>query len=103
MKTTERELMLLPVLNGVDDVGGPPQGAAREDARPTNDGALLDAYSDAVTTAAEAVSPSVVKIDVFKKAGRGGQQEGAGSGSGFIITPIYKPTGQSVVSIAQRL
>src|SRR5882724_10067030 len=53
---------------------------------PVSDGPLLDAYSNAVTTAADEVSPSVVKIDVLKKNSRGGR-EGAGSGSGFIITP----------------
>jgi len=59
---------------------------AREDARPTNDAPLLDAYSNAVVTATEAVSSTVVKIDAFKRWGRdnGGQP---GSGSGFIITP----------------
>lgn len=95
MKTTERNLTVLPLGWGeaTDEPSSQPSGQsgqAREDARPTNptnNGPLLDAYSDAVTTAAEAVSPSVVKIDVFKKGGRRGQQEGAGSGSGFIITP----------------
>lgn len=61
MKTTERDLKVLPVLNEVDDLGGTPQGAAREDAHPTSDAPLLDAYSNAVITAAEQVSPSVVK------------------------------------------
>jgi len=51
-----------------------------------NDGPLLDAYSNAVTNAADTVSPSVVKIDVRKSSGSRGK-EGGGSGSGFIITP----------------
>src|SRR5437588_3557482 len=41
-----------------------------------SDGALLDAYSDAVVRTVDAASPAVVKID----AGRGG-------GSGFVFTP----------------
>ena len=60
------------------------QGAAdetaREDARPTEaatDAALLDAYSNAVINAAEAVSPSVVKIDVRKSGARGARHEAA--------------------------
>jgi S1-C subfamily serine protease len=56
------------------------------------DGHLLDAYSRAVTGAAEAVSPSVAKIDIIQRSGvrRGpyrSQNEPHGSGSGFLFTP----------------
>jgi len=54
-----------------------------------NDAALLDAYSRAVVTAAEKISPSVVKIEVSKPTrGRNGERrERQGGGSGFIFTP----------------
>ena len=60
-------------------------GAAKFD-----DAALLDAYSTAVVSAAEKVSPSVVKIDVTQSAGRnrsGEPRERQGGGSGFVFTP----------------
>ena len=49
-----------------------------------DDGELLDAYSQAVTSAAEAVAPTVVHIDV--SADSAGQRR-RGSGSGFFFTP----------------
>src|SRR5215813_2892952 len=52
---------------------------------------LMDAYSRAVITAAEKVSPSVVFIEVHQPNRRGNAprmpQESRGSGSGFIFTP----------------
>jgi S1-C subfamily serine protease len=51
---------------------------------PADDGELLDAYSSAVTAAAEAVAPTVVHIDV--NAPRDGRER-RGSGSGFFFTP----------------
>ncbi|HXU13717.1 MAG TPA: trypsin-like peptidase domain-containing protein [Terriglobales bacterium] len=54
-----------------------------------SDGALLDAYSRAVVSAAEKVSPSVVKIEVTQKAvvRNGESHERHGGGSGFVFTP----------------
>src|SRR3954469_6373073 len=54
-----------------------------------DDSQLLDAYSNAVVSAAEKLSPSVVKIDVAQAArGRSGEStERQGGGSGFVFTP----------------
>jgi S1-C subfamily serine protease len=54
------------------------------------DSALLDAYSRAVVSAAEKISPSVAKIEVTQTAGRarnGEPRERQGGGSGFVFTP----------------
>jgi S1-C subfamily serine protease len=53
------------------------------------DAALLDAYSNAVVSAAERVSPSVAKIEVTTaQKGRNGEaRERHGGGSGFVFTP----------------
>jgi S1-C subfamily serine protease len=59
-----------------------------EDVENTSNEDLLDAYSRAVTNAAEKVSPSVVYIEMSRAvAGRNQARETRGSGSGFIFTP----------------
>jgi S1-C subfamily serine protease len=50
---------------------------------PTEDQALLDAYSRAVIDVVERVGPAVVRIDVKTKDGR----SGGGTGSGVIVAP----------------
>ncbi|MEO8603478.1 MAG: trypsin-like peptidase domain-containing protein [bacterium] len=67
--------------------GGGDLNTGAELAPPADDGALLDAYSQAVTAAAEAVSPSVVNIEVRHAAHRQRGKEAGGSGSGFVLTP----------------
>ena len=60
------------------------------DTAPHADVSLLDAYSRAVISAAEKVSPAVAKVEVTQTAGRarnGEPRERHGGGSGFVFTP----------------
>jgi S1-C subfamily serine protease len=64
--------------------------ATAASAIPDPDTDLLDAYSRAVTSAVERISPSVVNIEVHQSAGRapsGEPRERRGGGSGFVFTP----------------
>ena len=64
-------------------------GPVLETVAPYEDSALLDAYSRAVISAAEKVSPSVAKIEVTQsaRARNGESRERQGGGSGFVFTP----------------
>lgn len=69
---------------------------------------ILDAFSQAVTTASAKVSPSVVNIDVrqIPKPGLSGEHphEIRGSGSGFVLTPDgFILTNSHVVHAASRI
>jgi S1-C subfamily serine protease len=87
-------------LLGADDARHPGTGSAIPE-----DGQLLDAYSRAVTGAAEQVSPAVVFIEITKKAATPqGPRTISGSGSGFIFTPDgLIITNSHVVSGASRV
>jgi len=71
---------------GAEAASDPDRSAVAAD----NDNALLDAYSSAVTSAVDRVSPSVVNIEVHQSSGRtrsGEPRERRGGGSGFVFTP----------------
>ncbi len=71
----------------------------------TNQNDLLDAYSQAVVTACEKVSPAVVHISVERKSGRRSERRRKeGSGSGFLISPDgFIVTNHHVIQNAKRL
>jgi S1-C subfamily serine protease len=66
------------------------------------DGELLDAYSEAVASAAEGISPSVASIEVFR--GEDANEAPAAGGSGFAFTPDgFVLTNNHVVAKARRI
>jgi len=94
----------------MDEASDPKHGDADRLARAEPDEDLMDAYSRAVITAAEKVSPSVVYIEVQQpiKSRRANAprmpQEARGSGSGFIFTPDgFILTNSHVVHRAKRI
>src|SRR5437660_6455267 len=89
MKNRQSEIELL---TGEGFSSGEAQAAKDQFAHADSGENLLDAYSRAVITAAEKVSPSVVYIELQQTTrGRSrsprSPQEARGSGSGFIFTP----------------
>jgi S1-C subfamily serine protease len=82
----------------------PQPGRCEVGADERDDVALLDAYSRAVTTVAEAVGPAVVSVHVGRSSPRG-EQNGAGSGvvltpDGYLLTNSHVAHGAKALTVA---
>ena len=82
-----------------------PRFASMDNSAPSEDAALLDAYSGAVIGALERVAPAVTFIEVVHKGSAArGRRERVGSGSGFLFTPDgYLLTNSHVVHGSDRV
>jgi S1-C subfamily serine protease len=90
----------LQMVLGDADAGGNDAGRCGEAAAPP-DAELLDAYSRAVVTAAEAVSPAVLHLQANRAARRPGP---AGTGSAVVFTADgFALTNSHVVQGASRI
>ena len=77
-----------------------PDSQPQESVTRLDDGALLDAYSRAVTEVVDRLGPTVVRVDVWKR----GKPDRAGSGSGVIVAPDgFVLTNSHVVGGASRV
>ncbi len=92
----QEELRAFPAQNVLSNLASDSAGWAESPRQSTiapqsaGDSSLLDAYSQAVTSAVDRVSPSVVNIEVHQSAVRtpaGESRERRGGGSGFVFTP----------------
>ena len=81
-----------------------PAGPARPGSAAPANGALLDAYSRAVTAAVAQVAPAVAHVRVERARARRGLQEGSGSGfliapDGYLVTNSHVAGGASAVEV----
>lgn len=101
--------MAIDTLTFIESVQPGAGNSWRPDGLDSSDQELLDAYSRAVVSAAERVSPAVVNITSIRSTGMSphsgrGPSEISGTGSGVIIAPDgYILTNSHVVERATRL